>query len=773
MVKKYFRPFICAVCTAISVLLGAGNIPMYIAAAELQMESESGVELTGESETEAVSETETEAVTETETQPAESETEPATQAGADATEQTEPAIELAQPATEQISNEATAPIAASVQESETEAATLPAAGTETVASTEADGTQEGSPSSGGKQTESESTGTKESESETKSDTPAEVSFGKEKYELGDEIELSVDKFVDSKASSASLEFDIPVGMAFKEIGASPVFTDRSSKIQYKNDKEEWKDYNDEVDPAEIKGLRILLEKEEEKTGITQEKKFLAKFTAVNRINDDFELVTKAVHEENEDTVTAKTHIVVEGEVADVVMTQTPEAPAQGTEVRQENSVAYKLSADTVLTYTVDPGVDLLGLEFEKDGMFIGGTAVITSNTGETQVEITENLDLKSYAGITSVKLTPKAKVEKGTKSTFAAVLSIREYMDAYTNKLSVAAGTSDNQAVSEFSQVFDIDYSSLEKPVLSYEGKKVAFGENGVIVLSGIGIHSYKTVNSLDYAIMTPEFATIREIKLPAFTGASSISVYAENGNTETLLGEYKPGDTVSVEKDGISGFRFAFKLDGNDLTMTENGSITLASLNENNRVNYFAFRASMKAVTPDTEMTSISDILAVTFELYKKPNNSQTETEKPSVTPQQPQQPQQPVQPQVPVDTDVPDADDDNDDEPSEYDKIKEKEEEKKQSIVDKTLESDKASKEKQKELLAKRIASIRGSAININAVSTNDEAGTEGTTEAALDFEDWLVKPISEGIVENLVPAEVQPIDEGLIENLIPSEA
>lgn len=775
MVKKYFRPFIISVCTAISVLLGAGNVvPMYIAAAELPMEMSDGTQAPGETEvgteeatptetapeTEAPAEAATEAVTEAATETVtEAETEPVTEAAAGETTDTAAAQTetdtgaQTQPATEQLANETAETIGAGTP--------APVAETET----ESKGAQETEDSVTG-QDGTQQVEESESEKETAKDTKAAISVGQQSYGLGDDVSVTVDKYADSNATAANLEFDIPSFLAFKGIGNKPAFKDRTAKIMYKDAGNEWKEYSDSVNAGDVKGIRIQIDAEEGKTGIVQEDKLLVTLTAINRGDAEIQLKTSAKHGEDDASATASASVQVAGEVADIVMTQDPEAPLQGSEVKQTTDVTYKMEADTVLTYTVDPGVDLLGLKFEPGSIFIGGNAVVTSSAGDAEVEIAMDMDLSSYTGITSVKLTPKAKAEKDAKNTFTATLLIHEDTAAYTNKLSVVAGPEDNQLTAECSQTFTVDNSTIDKPVLTYDGGLVPFEEDCVIGLGGMNVHMFKDIQSLEYTLSTPAFAAIHEIQLPGLTGASSIAVYAKAGEEESLLGEYKPGDVVTVDKEGISGFRFVFTLEGKDMEVTQDGSITLAVINKEHRLNYFAFRATMKAVVNEVERTATSEILSVTFGVYQKPE-PETEPVKPDVPPET----EAPSNPQpTPPAIETPETETEDDGEPSEYEKYKEEEEEKKQSIIDKTLEADETTKELQKEILANRIASIRSNAIVTGGSGANG-GGAGGFT--AEDFEDWLVKPINESMVENLVPAEINPIDEAMVEDLTSVDA
>ena len=714
MVKKFFRPFICAVCAMMSLICGASPILYNVAAAE-ETQGETVVD-GSESEGETLP-VETEQLAESETQ----------------------------------------------TEAETQGETQSEAQSETQEETNAESEQ---------QTESESE-TEKKESEA---TEPVAEYDKAYYTVGDSITLNISGIQDANASSATVSYDIPEGTELSGVSAA------GADVQYKNANGDWTAYSDGVDSASVKAIRFIFKGDETGVVLADGESISITLKATAGVSE--ETPVSVAYEEAEETVekSGSASLNVKSVQVNVSMKQTPDVPTPGDEITQNVSVEYLGEVDSKITYTVDPALNLKKIDVGANTYLEGGTAVITTEEGEQQLPITAAMDLSEYAGITKIVFIPKIKSYEGMNASFTAILKLKETeepVSSYTCTTDVVVTEGEYENTVSSALTSKVNFVSVVTPAVSlvYDGKSynestgnaVDFGKTFSVVLDSLGMTAYSKANVYDYSITTPSFVTLQQIVLPELDGAAKIKVFtADADGNETELGEFTPGETVTVDKNKISAVHLAVTSETGIFTTTKAGSITFSNDNKKNKdgkTQNASFRAVASTVCDGQTYSASSKILTINVRNFKRTEpESEPQTNSPSQSETDSNNPGQ-------TETETPEQTEPETEDPNEETR-RQQESERKDQIKKQSLQNEQKMKEKLKSLLQDRVNQIKGNASDPASGGTATSTGTATKAAAPDKYADWTIKPIFDTIVSDLIPKDLLPISEGIVENIVPSQ-
>ena len=742
MVKKYFRKFLCAVCAAMSVAFGCSNVAgAYVAAAAEEVSTEFEAVSEAESATEEVMEQETKLEDTTEKQ-AEEDTEVVEEVVKVAAEATDGEADSENPNND---DEDGAPEESDVQQSdengnenEKEAEKEDGSGTDT--------DDQGDPSPEEEKKELEGSG-------------ASLRYSRTNYGVGDAIDVSISGASSETATGVTIEYTVPDGTAFKAMKVLPKFTDTETRVEYKNSDGAWSDYTDAVDAASVKALRVTASRSDESVGMSQTREFAFTLVAEKSTNVTSNLLTTYTDGENEVSRTSEASIVIALQNSvQIDMKQDPATASRVDEAKQTVVVSYLDAVSSKITYDIDTSLNVTSIEIADDSMLIGGKAIITSDSGDTELEISGTIDLEGYANVRRVILIPMDISVSGQKAEFVATIKARKDDKEAINTVTVLAKSGENQETVSKTLKTTIDRVSIVKPEIVYSREKVTFGDQFVVEFGKTGFTSYNIEGDFEYTILTPDFVELNSIILPEYEGASKIEVFIKEGDEETSLGECKAGEEISIHKSGISAVHIVITSEDRSVKADGVGKLSFENNMEKNKVNYFGFRAESKVSYKDIDYLKTSDIVGVTFQNHEEANRPQPQTQS-DITAQTDVSPVYPVQTD-PVETE----------ENTEAESIRQAESERRNQIRDDSIRREKELKERQKAVLEGRIGSIRSSVAG--SVSGTGSAGAKSQRQITDRYANWEVRPIDEGIVQDVVKKELPPISEKIVVNLVPDD-
>ena len=471
---------------------------------------------------------------------------------------------------------------------------------------------------------------------------------------------------------------------------------------------------------------------------------------------------------------------------DLSMSQSSDAVTPVDEIRQTVTAAYKDEVDSKITYTVDPSLDVKSIEIGANTYLEGGKAVIHSASGESEVKITATMDLSGYENVSKIVFTPKIKSYSGMEAKFTVVMKLKEEavnagVTSVTCKADVTATAGDTKG--DFSKELEtkISSASVSTPSLSltYDGKEygdtesisgaIEFDKEFALNLSGFGMEAYGQTEKYVYSVTVPSFVTLKEIQLPAVT-VDSVKVIAKIGDADTELGDFAPGETVSVGKAGVSEIRFEIIPGENSFSAAASGKIVFQNnVKDNKGTNNASFAAYVNAKIGDNDYSSNSSILSVNVKSRKI---TEPETKAPQTnaknggengggnssgsnggsTPSQ-------TEPQTEPETENPN------------DEARKKEEaDRKEKVKKEAIQNEQELKNKQNSILAARLSKLQAQSGSTGSTSTATSTKKKTVTETEKKYAGWKVKPIEDSIISDLVPKDIDPIPESIIENLIP---
>ena len=743
MVKKYFRKFLCAVCAAMSVAFGCSNVAgAYVAAAAEEVSTEFEAVSEAESATEEVMEQETKLEDTTEKQ-AEEDTEVVEEVVKVAAEATDGEADSENPNND---DEDGAPEESDVQQSDENGnENEKEAEKEDGSGTDADNQEKPAPA--------------EIEKKELDGNGASLRYSRTNFGVGDAIDVSVSGASSETAIGATIEYDIPDGTFFKAMKVLPKFADAESKVEYKDAEGTWSDYTDAVDTASVKALRVIVSRNDENVGISQTREFAFTLTAEKSANATSSLLTKYTDGEKEVSRTSEAAIVIALQNSvQIDMKQDPATASRADEAKQTVVVSYQDAVSSKIIYDIDTSLNVTNIEIAEDSMLIGGKAIVTSDSGDTELEISGTIDLEGYANVRRIILIPKDISASGQKAEFVATIKARKDDKEAINTVTVVAKSGDNQETVSKTLKTTIDRVSITKPEIVYSGEKVAFGDQFEIEFGKTGFTSYNVEGDFEYTILIPDFVELDSIVLPEYEGASKIEVFVKKDDEESSLGECKAGEEISVHKSGISAVHIVITPEDRSVKAEGAGKLSFKNNLEKNKVNYFGFRAESKVSYKDIDYLKTSDIVGVTFQNHEEANVPQPQ-------PQSNTTAQTDVSPVYPVQTDSV-ATEEN----TEAESIRQAESERKDQIRDDSIRREKELKERQKAVLEGRIGSIRGSVAG--SVSGIGSASAKSPRQITDKYANWEVRPIDEGIVQDVVKKELPPISEKIVVNLVPDD-
>lgn len=472
---------------------------------------------------------------------------------------------------------------------------------------------------------------------------------------------------------------------------------------------------------------------------------------------------------------------------DLSMSQSADAVTPVDEIRQTVTAAYKDEVDSQITYTVDPSLDVKNIEIGANTYLEGGKAVIHSASGETEMNITSTMDLSGYENVSKIVFTPKIKSYSGMEAKFTAVMKLKEKavnagVTSVTCKTEVTATAGDTKA--DFSKELEtkISSASVSTPSLSltYDGKEygdtesisgvIEFDKEFALNLSGFGMEAYGQTEKYVYSVTVPSFVTLKEIQLPAVT-VDSVKVITKINDADTELGDFAPGETVSVGKAGVSEVRFEIIPGENSFSAAASGKLVFQNnVKDNKGTNNASFAAYVNAKIGDNDYSSNSSILSVNVKSRKI---TEPETKAPQTNANNgggngggnsgsgsnggsaPSQ----TEPQTEPETENPN------------DEARKKEEaERKEKVKKEAIQNEQELKNKQNSILAARLSKLQAQSGSTGSTSTATSTKKKTVTETEKKYSGWKVKPIEDSIVSDLVPKDIDPIPESIIENLIP---
>ena len=331
MVKKYFRPFLCAAMATMSVLSGCGS-------------AASVCVMAAETETEAAAEVVTEAATE---KPAEE------QAEGQKPEQTETPTEAVTEAQTETATEIPA-------EAQTEAPATEAAEEQAALAEVQEAKNDENQTAVQTDEEQAEEADKEEPGADKADEKKGASDPKVSYEIdGNHVTAKISGISDDKAKTAVITYEIPDGLSFEKVKA-PQLSGASVSVQYKAPDGSWKDYSDSVAKDNVKSIRFTVKAEDEEKGIAQEnaeKEFALDFSASKSVAASTK--TEVSYDENGSVVEKKVSkdlsITVET-VSTPKLAYDKESYTKGDKILATiSNVESDTASSCMVTYTIPKG----------------------------------------------------------------------------------------------------------------------------------------------------------------------------------------------------------------------------------------------------------------------------------------------------------------------------------------------------------------------------------------------------------------------------------
>ena len=473
------------------------------------------------------------------------------------------------------------------------------------------------------------------------------------------------------------------------------------------------------------------------------------------------------------------------------MNQSSDVLTPADEFSQTVSVSYKDAVDSKITYNVDPSLVVKKLNVGSNTYLEGGKAIITSDSGETEVPITAEMDLSGYQNVTKIVFTPKIQSYSGMEAKFTAVLKMKDdAVEKGTTEAtcSTMVSVTKDKDSAEFTESLTSKFesASLAKPSLSltYDGKEygskdetfgaIEFNKNFDLNLGSLSAKIYGKSSDFVYKVATPSFVTLKEIQVPEIKGASKVKITAVINDKDTDLGEAEPGEKISIDKSGVTEVKFTITPEGNIIETANAGKLVFANnVKKNKGTNNAGFTADANIEINGKEYSSNSNIISVNVKSRKI---GTPETQPPQTNDNTGGNTggnsggntggntsggdQKQTEPQTETETENPN------------DEARKKEEtERKEKTKKEALQNEQEMKNKQNSILAARLSKLQAQSGSSGSGSTSTvKASKKDTTSTDKKYADWKVKPIDDSIIADFVPKEIAPILENIISNLVP---
>lgn len=473
----------------------------------------------------------------------------------------------------------------------------------------------------------------------------------------------------------------------------------------------------------------------------------------------------------------------------VLMNQSSDVLTPADEFSQTVSVSYKDAVDSKITYNVDSSLVVKKLNVGSNTYLEGGKAIITSDSGETEVPITAEMDLSGYQNVTKIVFTPKIQSYSGMEAKFTAVLKMKDdAVEKGTTEAtcSTMVSVTKDKDSAEFTESLTSKFesASLAKPSLSltYDGKEYKDTVSGAIEydkdfdlnLGSLSAKIYGKSSDFVYKVATPSFVTLKEIQVPEIKGAAKVKVTAVINDKDTDLGEAEPGGKISIDKSGVTEVKFTITPEGNIIETANAGKLVFANnIKKNKGTNNAGFTANANIEINGKEYSSNSNIISVNVKSRK--------IDTPETQPPQTNDntggntggnsggntggntsggDQKQTEPQTETETENPN------------DEARKKEEtERKEKTKKEAIQNEQEMKNKQNSILAARLSKLQAQSGSSGSGSTSTvKASKKDTTSTDKKYADWKVKPIDDSIIADFVPKEIAPILENIISNLVP---
>lgn len=582
-------------------------------------------------------------------------------------------------------------------------------------------------------------------------TGASLSFDSDSYGYGDQIYASMDGLSVQDASSAEIVYNIPAGTSYSST-YNPVFENASVEIQYQNSAGEWGAGADTV-----KAVRAVVTPNGA-GAVTQTSPFVVVMKAEDSSQADSTVITNVTYSDgSSEQYENSAKLNIKADAVTVSMSQTPETPNRGADVTQHITASFVRGASSYFVYRPDQAVTVKTLH--ADGFLKGAGVEIIHADGTASAELSEDLDLSGYKGITEIRIKPASDAKAGTEAAFDVILNVGDVKE-YTCTAEAVTGAEGAENHISSSLTSKVSYTFLERPSLAYENAPVAFGNAFVIGIYGMEMEDYSGAKVCQYTMEMPAFVTTQTLSLPSFDRDVSIQVIVTADGQQSDLGSFEPGSVVKIGRK-ISGLQInVTSKDGFKADIP--AVVTMENSDKSNKETYFAFRAKASYDGVSLE----SNIAGITFENYKKPEPTPEPTKPPVPETEPSTEPSTPSNPSTPSGNEETEPETETD---SAFDDRREEEEKRKEQAKNDAILREQKSKETQKSLLADRIAEIRDTALAGGGSSFGSLLESSDETED----EESQFNPIPESIISNLIPDDVLPISEDIISNIIKTDA
>lgn len=569
-------------------------------------------------------------------------------------------------------------------------------------------------------------------------------------------------------------------------GCSPMFSVYVSAAEVTDDAETAVNEESEADVGETEPQ--TQEESESETETESEKQTESESETESEKQTESESETETESEKQTESETEENNIT---EAVMVLMNQSSDVLTPADEFSQTVSVSYKDAVDSKITYNVDSSLVVKKLNVGSNTYLEGGKAVITSDSGETEVPITAEMDLSGYQNVTKIAFTPKIQSYSGMEAKFTAVLKMKD--DAVEKGTTEAtcstmvSVTKDNDSA-EFTESLTSKFesASLTKPSLSltYDGKEYKNTVSGTIEydkefdlnLGSLSAKIYGKSSDFVYKVATPSFVTLNEIQVPEIKGASKVKVSAVINDKDADLGEAEPGGKISVDKSGVTEVKFTITPEGNSIETANAGKLVFANnVKKNKGTNNAGFTANANIEINGNVYSTNSNIISVNVKSRK--------IDTPETQPPQTNDntggntggnsggntgdntsggDQKQTEPQTETETET--------ENPNDVARKKE-ETERKEKAKKEALQNEQEMKNKQNSILAARLSKLQAQSGSSGSGSTSTvKASKKDTTSTDKKYADWKVKPIDDSIIADFVPKEIAPILENIVSNLVP---
>ena len=703
MVKKYFRPFIKAICLSFSLIYCAGNMAAAFVSAENM--------------TEVLAETEENQLEET--------------------EQAEPVIQSDKVESEEQSEDV-------VEETEKKVESDPAVESEEikkeeVRSPENEKVEETEPEKQ-EETFTEENPTEETtkeEIEEKAEFHvSEIKMEKEEYSVGDDAFIFLNGIQAKNLGMLEIRVN---GPAYKGYSISGEGMQYRAKEVSDSEHTEYTVTMDAVNDTFTNEKNIQIKVPVEK--YQKNLHFKVTVTAYDKAGMVLSLEERIL----EAAVKKDVHAV------NVSYTQTPEKPSRADEIRQNVKIIYQDPVTSKIEYKLDSAVKVNRIEIGSNTYLEGGKATIQFADGEAEIPVTAVMDLSSYVGVRKIIFLPKVAAYANMEAAFTAVLALEQNVDSYTGTVTVITGTGEEAQTVDSSLTSEVLKCVVDKPFVSHEKKIISFGDEFEIKIRNLGMNSYGLSKNFESELLIPDFVEVKELHLPEMMGTEQIQVFLVTGEEQKTLGTYTPGETVPVQASGIHAVIMKAEVPEYILTTENEGSVIMVNNSEKNKSNYFGFRMTNKVLQGETEYTESSQINGVTFEIYKPTEVKPEPTPVPN--PPAPIEPVDPVEPEPEV-TPTPEPTQG----PSEEERAEE--ERLKEEARKEALRKEKELREKQKALLAARVEAIHAESLEVEGSASAQKESIRK------DLNRFGMRPISEKIIESTVLEKLEPIATEVVE-------